>query len=85
MHYTCFSDKFETHLNIIFSLYEKEMKVFQTCGKYGMVLNQHYNWEKDMTYLQIKIEKPFPKVDSVYMYDYINKMRMFKLSVINVL
>lgn len=28
-----------------------------------------------MTYLQIKIEKPFPKVDSVYMYDYINKMK----------
>lgn len=73
LHYTCFSDKFETHLNIIFSLYEKEMKVFETCGKYGTVLNQHYNWEKDMTYLQIKIEKPFPKVDSVYKYDYIYK------------
>lgn len=50
------------------------MKVFETCGKYGTVLNlQHYNWEKDMTYLQIKIEKPFPKVDSVYKYDYIYK------------
>lgn len=49
------------------------MKVFETCGKYGTVLNQHQNWEKDMTYLQIKIEKPFPKVDSVYKYDYIYK------------